>query len=187
MMDAVLKYQAKAKNTSDILEKYQLNYECFYLATIHRPSNTDERCRLSAILESFAQMDFPVIFPVHPRTLIRIKEMELNHYLAADSIQAITPVSYLDMLMLESYCRAVITDSGGIQKEAYMLGKPCFTLRNETEWKETVDFGWNQLVQPENLNQLIANFIPPTERPSLYGQGDATTKIAELLLVSTLK
>ena len=187
MMDAVLKYQARANNESNILEKYQLNYECFYLATIHRPSNTDDRCRLRAILESLTQMDFPVVFPVHPRTLIKIKEMELSQYLAANSIQAITPVSYLDMLMLVSYCRAVITDSGGIQKEAYMLGIPCFTIRNETEWKETVDCGWNQLVQPENLNQSIANFTQPTERPSLYGEGDATIKIAELLLASTLK
>ena len=184
MLDTILLYQAKAKQTSDILARYQLSYEEFYLATIHRPSNTDDSCRLSSILDSFTQLDYPVIFPIHPRTLAQIHKNQLSYYLAADSIKAIPPASYLDMLNLESACRAVITDSGGIQKEAYVLGRPCFTLRNETEWKETVEIGWNQLVQPETLGKSVANFTQPRELPALYGKGDAATKIADILLSS---
>lgn len=182
MNDAVLHYRAKANLTSQILAKLQLRPQAFYLATIHRPSNADDRSRLGSILESFTQLDFPVVFPVHPRTQAQIQKMELSHYLDSDAIVAIPPVTYLDMLMLESACQAVITDSGGMQKEAYILGRPCFTLRNETEWKETVDVGWNQLVQPENLNQAIANFTQPSASPALYGNGDAATKIAYILL-----
>lgn len=181
MMDAILKYQLKAKQTSDILAKYQLSPNNFYLATIHRPSNTDDIHRLSSILESFTKLDFPVVFPIHPRTQSQINKMDLTHYLATDSIMAIPPVSYLDMVMLESACSGIITDSGGIQKEAYILRRPCFTLRNETEWKETVEVGWNQLVQPENLSEAIANFTQPSECPPLYGNGDAATKIANIL------
>jgi UDP-GlcNAc3NAcA epimerase len=185
MMDAILTYKEKAKQTSDILAKYQLRPEKFYLATIHRPSNTDEQYRLSAIIESLATLDYPVVFPMHPRTTAQIQGMGLERYFALDSIIAIPPVSYLDILMLESFCKAVITDSGGIQKEAYILGRPCFTMRDETEWKETVEVGWNHLVQPETLHSAIANFIPPTEAPTLYGNGDAATQIAELFLASS--
>lgn len=180
MMDAILKYQLLAQQTSNIRAKYQLP-DKFYLATIHRPSNTDDIDRLSSILDSFTKLDFPVVFPIHPRTQAQINKMDLSHYLDTDSIVAIPPVSYLDMLMLESACSGIITDSGGIQKEAYILKRPCFTLRNETEWKETVEIGWNQLVQPETLSEAIANFTQPSESPALYGNGDAATKITNTL------
>ncbi len=182
MKDAILSYQAKAKQTSSVLAKHQLTPDKFYLATIHRPSNTDDRDRLNSILQSFTKLDFPVVFPIHPRTLAQIRNMDLSHYLNTDSIVVIPPVSYLDMLTLESASRSIITDSGGIQKEAYILGRPCFTLRNETEWKETVEVGWNQLIQPEKLSEAIANFTPPAEVPTLYGQGNAATEIAEILI-----
>jgi UDP-GlcNAc3NAcA epimerase len=181
MMDAILTYQAKAKQSSDILARYQLNPNKFYLATIHRPSNTDDKSRLSAILKSLSQLDLPVVFPIHPRTQARIQKMELSDYLGAGSIVAIPPVSYLDMLMLESACQGIITDSGGIQKEAYIFGRPCFTLRNETEWKETVDVGWNRLVEPETLLEAIANFGFPAEKPLFYGNGDAAIKISDIM------
>lgn len=185
MLDAILTYQAQAARTSTILTQHDLKRDRFYLATIHRPSNTDNRDRLSAILNSFTRLDLPVVFPIHPRTLSCIHKMELSHYLTHDSIVAIAPASYLDMLALESACRGIITDSGGIQKEAYILKRPCFTLRDETEWKETVETGWNQLVQPENLPEAIANFTPPSISPDLYGQGNAATRIAETLLTSS--
>jgi UDP-GlcNAc3NAcA epimerase len=184
-MDSILSYQTKAKQTSEVLAKHQLTPNEFYLATIHRPSNTDDKKRLSTILDSLTKLDFPVVFPIHPRTQAQIQKMGLSHYLNTNSILAIPPVSYLDMLMLESACKAVITDSGGIQKEAYILGRPCLTLRNETEWKETVEVGWNQLVQPETLCQAIANFTPPSEAPALYGEGDASAKIAEIICSSS--
>ncbi|MBR8839413.1 MAG: UDP-N-acetylglucosamine 2-epimerase (non-hydrolyzing) [Stigonema ocellatum SAG 48.90 = DSM 106950] len=184
MKDAILNYQAKAKQTSNLLAKHKLSPNEFYLATIHRPSNTDDSHRLSSILESFTKLDFPVVFPIHPRTQAQIGKMDLSHYLETDSIVVIPPVSYLDMLMLESASRSVITDSGGIQKEAYILGRPCFTLRNETEWKETVELGWNLLVQPETLSESIANFSQPSEWPTLYGNGDAATKITEIIMAN---
>jgi UDP-N-acetylglucosamine 2-epimerase len=181
MKDAILTYQAKAKQISTILARHQLTPNEFYLATIHRPSNTDDCHRLSSILQSFTQLDCPVVFPIHPRTLAQICKMNLSHYLDIGTILVIPPVSYLDMLILESASRSVITDSGGIQKEAYILGRPCFTLRNETEWKETVDVGWNQLVQPETLGAAIANFTYPFESPTLYGNGDTATKITDII------
>jgi UDP-GlcNAc3NAcA epimerase len=184
MMDAVLKYQTLAKSKSDILARYQLTPQEFYLATIHRPSNTDDRHRLNSILESLTKLDFPVVFPLHPRTQAQIQKFELSHYLDRKSIVMLPPVGYLDMLKLVSSSRSVVTDSGGIQKEAYILGCPCFTLRNETEWQETVDVGWNQLVQPQNLAGAIANFTQPTTQSPLYGNGNAATKIADLLQIS---
>ena len=89
------------------------------------------------------------------------------------------------MLMLEKNCRAVVTDSGGIQKEAYLSRKPCFTLRPETEWKETIEAGWNQLVEPKALVDAIATFQLPTAWPNLYGDGKAAHKVAQLLLQTT--
>jgi UDP-GlcNAc3NAcA epimerase len=182
MMDAVLTYQAKANQSSTILTQNQVEPEAFYLATIHRPSNTDDPQRLQAILENLARLDCPVIFPIHPRTVSRIQAMNLSHYLSGP-IKAIAPVSYLDMLMLESNAKAVVTDSGGMQKEAYIFKRPCFTVRNETEWRETVDIGWNQLTQPEDLAAAIAQFQHPAEAPPLYGQGYAANTIAELLQI----
>jgi UDP-N-acetylglucosamine 2-epimerase len=184
MMDAIVAYQAKAKQTSDVLTRYHLTPDEFYLATIHRASNTDDQTRLQAILKSFTTLDYPVVFPIHPRTTARLQSMGLSHYLETASIVALPPVSYLDMLRLESSCKAIITDSGGIQKEAYILGRPCFTMRDETEWKETVESGWNHLVQPETLRQTIADFVPPVESPAFYGKGDAASQIAEILLTA---
>jgi UDP-GlcNAc3NAcA epimerase len=183
MMDAILTFHTQAQNKSQVLDKYRLHKNEFYLATIHRPSNTDNRERLIAILENLTKLDFPVVFPIHPRTQAKIQQLGLNDYLNNDKIITIPPVSYLDMLILESNCCAVITDSGGVQKEAYIFQRPCFTLRNETEWKETVDVGWNHLVQPENLANLITNFTAPVKAvTSLYGEGDASIKIVHILM-----
>ncbi|OLP16485.1 UDP-N-acetylglucosamine 2-epimerase [Leptolyngbya sp. 'hensonii'] len=182
MMDTVCRYREKAKTGSFILEHLNLETQPFYLVTIHRPANTDRRDRLEAILQSLTQLDHPVVFPLHPRTRGRIEAMDLTDYLAHPALRMTSPASYLDMLKLQATCQAVITDSGGVQKEAYMLRRPCFTLRQETEWRETIDSGWNQLVEPEDLPQKIRNFIPPVQWDSLYGEGNASGKIAEILL-----
>jgi UDP-N-acetylglucosamine 2-epimerase len=181
MMDAVFKYQQKAQETSDILKKYQLKPGNFYLATIHRPSNTDNAVRLENILKSLINLDEQVVFPIHPRTVNCIEKMGFNDYLNHPLIQAIPPVSYLDMLVLQSACKGIVTDSGGIQKEAYILQRPCYTVRDETEWKETVESGWNQLVNPEELTQVISNFVQPLQWKSLYGNGDAAIEIANII------
>jgi UDP-GlcNAc3NAcA epimerase len=182
MMDAVLTYQARARETSNILANYSLSADKFYLATIHRPSNTDDPDRLSAILESFTTLDLPVVFPVHPRTAKQIETLKLDRYLDTHAILPIPPVGYLDMLVIQSNARAIVTDSGGIQKEAYILGRPCFTLRDETEWQETVTAGWNHLVRPDNLKAAMVSFTRPSQAPPFYGTGTAATTIAQILL-----
>lgn len=182
MMDAVLQYQAKAGLSSDILATQNINPNGYYLATVHRPSNTDTQPQLAAILNALSQLDAPVVLPLHPRTENRVKAFNLVSLLDHPNIKLIPPANYLDMLVLEKHCRAVITDSGGIQKEAYLSRKPCFTLRTETEWKETVETGWNQLVTAETLISVIAEFQTPNTWPELYGNGQAAHQVADLLL-----
>jgi len=184
MMDAVVTYQVKAEFNSTVLADQHLQPEGYYLATVHRPGNTDDPAKLSAILKAFAELDAPVVLPLHPRTEGRIKSFALDAQLAHANIRLIPPANYLDMLMLEKNCRAIVTDSGGIQKEAYLSRRPCFTLRPETEWTETVEAGWNQLVTPQNLIESIAQFQPPTDWPNLYGDGKAAEQVASLLLAS---
>lgn len=182
MMDAVLTYQVKAEKCSTVLADQRLRPDGYYLATVHRPGNTDNSDKLRAILDAFGELDAPVVLPLHPRTQGRIKEFSLENQLAHPNIRRIPPANYLDMLMLEKHCRGVVTDSGGIQKEAYLCRRPCFTLRPETEWKETVEAGWNQLVTAEELVGAIAAFTPPDTWPNLYGDGNAATQVAKLLL-----
>ena len=144
MFDALMHFSKISETKSKILERLNLKPEEYYLATIHRAENTDNYERLKNILTALSQLDIPVIFPIHPRTKNRVKEYNLESLL--EKIQVIEPVGYLDMIKLEKNSRAILTDSGGIQKEAFWLKVPCITLRDETEWVETVKFGWNRLV-----------------------------------------
>lgn len=179
MADAILQYQSRAEIEQSILEDQNLDSGQFYLATVHRPSNTDDSSRLANILTALAGLNLPVILPLHPRTRKLAQKFNLETLLR--NLKVIEPVGYLDMLTLEKHCRAVITDSGGIQKEAYIARKPCFTLRAETEWEETVETGWNHLVTPEQLIPMIANFSKPDDWKPLYGEGDAAKKIVDIL------
>lgn len=184
MYDAVLQFSEIAKIRSNILAKLELHFNEYYLATIHRPYNTDNPESLSEILKSFLELDKPVVFPVHPRTKNKIERADSDLLPQASNLKLIAPVSYLDMLMLEKNSRMILTDSGGIQKEAFFFGVPCITLRPETEWVETVEAGWNVLAgtnKGDILNAVI-NFRPPDTRPSLYGVGNAATKIIRTLL-----
>jgi UDP-GlcNAc3NAcA epimerase len=119
-----------------------LSSKGYYLATVHRPYNTDDAAMMNIILEAFGSLDAPVVFPVHPRTLARISEFGIE---VPPNVQAIPPVGYLDMLVLQRHACVILTDSGGVQKEACFAGTPCVTLRPETEWVETVESGWNML------------------------------------------
>ena len=122
----------------------------------------------------------PVVFPLHPRTKQAIADGRL---VLGGSIQAIDPVGYPDMVTLARHARLILTDSGGLQKEAYWLGVPCVTLREETEWTETVDAGWNVVagVNAERIVDCILSFSPPAARPRLYGDGHASDRIVALL------
>lgn len=138
---------------------------------IHRASTTSS---------AFDALDEPVVFPVHPRTRNAIKES--GHSLAPH-VMVIEPVGYLDMVRLEQSARLILTDSGGVQKEAYWLGKPCVTLRDETEWIETVHAGWNVLAGADTERIVLAarSFIRPAARPPLYGDAHAADRIKESL------
>jgi UDP-GlcNAc3NAcA epimerase len=151
MLDAVLAFQQIADKRSSILRKLDLLPNEYVLFTVHRAENTDSETHLANILELLAKLSQPVVFPIHPRTRNRIAQVSLLKAQAQTLAQSgnvfmIDPVSYLDMLALEGHARVVMTDSGGVQKEAYFLGVPCLTLRNETEWTETLEGGWNRLV-----------------------------------------
>lgn len=183
MYDAVLHFGAMARERSRILEECRAGDGGYYLATIHRAYNTDGGERLLALLRALDELDAPVVLPLHPRTRARLTEHAPRT--AFSRLRLMDPVGYLDMLRLEQGARAIITDSGGVQKEAYFFGVPCFTLRPETEWVETLASGWNTLVGDDAsaLRRIVPEFRrPSTQQPPLFGTGDAAQRIAALLL-----
>jgi UDP-GlcNAc3NAcA epimerase len=152
----------------------------YVLATVHRSENTDDESRLASILDAFGSLGEPVIFPVHPRTRKAIQQ--LGAQLPAD-VHLIDPVGYLEMIALTQGARLVLTDSGGLQKEAYWLGVPCVTLRDETEWVETVETGWNTLAGAKGgtIRNAVKRATVPATRPALYGDGHAAARCVDLL------
>ena len=183
MFDAVQQFSEAAAQRSVILDSLKLAPKGYLLATIHRPYNTDEPENLRAILVAFAELDEPVIFPVHPRTRKKIADFGL---LKADAAQVhmIDPVGYLDMLVLEWNARLILTDSGGIQKEAFFFAVPCITLRPETEWVETVETGWNVLVHADRAKIVAAvkeHVWPTGTPPPIFGDGHASERIVQAL------
>ncbi len=184
MYDAILDYADISGRRSTIMERLKLKEKSFLLVTVHRPANTDVRENLQKIINGCGSLDFPVVFPLHPRTKRRIKEFGLEEKLAeAENILAIEPVGYFDMLVLEKNCLKILTDSGGVQKEAYLLGTPCITMREETEWVETVESGWNTLAGRDfNLIRQELRSPPPLgARTDFYGSGEAGRLISDIL------
>lgn len=181
MYDAVLYNIALAEQRSGVLARLGLEPGSYALATIHRPSNTDDPARLQAILAALRALaaGCPVVFPVHPRTRQKLTGLDAH----APDFHLIEPVGYLDMLLLERHAKLILTDSGGVQKEAYFFAVPCLTLRRETEWVETVDAGWNRLVgdDPSSIVQLAHSPRPAGSPPPLFGDGHAAEQIAALL------
>ena len=147
MYDSLRDHIEVAERKSRIMQKLSLHKKDFYLVTIHRAENTDIKENLQRVIQIVANLDKKVIFPIHPRTRKKLREFKLlNRMLSLSNLMLIDPVSYLDMLILERNARFVLTDSGGVQKEAYFLRTPCLTLREETEWVETLESNWNNLV-----------------------------------------
>jgi len=185
MYDAVLQFVEVARARSAIIQDLGLDTGGYLLATVHRAYNTDVPSNLHSILSAFLETDEPVIFPVHPRTRRMIAELDetLEVELENGNVRMIQPVGYLDMLMLEQNARLILTDSGGIQKEAYFFGVPCVTLRPETEWVETVEAGWNVLVGADRgrIAKAICNSVQPLERSELLGDGKAAERIVGLI------
>jgi len=185
MYDSVLFYARKAASLEgDILRRLGAVPKSFYLATVHRAENTDNRERLVGIFDAFGEIatqDCPVIVALHPRTAKCIHQYGLR---VSSAVRIIDPASYLEMVVLEKNACKVVTDSGGVQKEAYFLGVPCVTLRGETEWVETVEAGWNILAGSDRRAIVAAANVPmPQGMPngSVYGNGDAATRICEFL------
>jgi len=151
----------------------------FALATVHRNYNTDSRERLAAVLACLAACDLRVIFPLHPRTRVRLEAWDLR---LPGNVEVVGPVPYTRMLALERAAQVILTDSGGVQREAYLWGVPCITLREETEWVETVSTGWNALVGVDPARAAAAMRAPrPAEHPVVFGDGHAASHIAELV------
>jgi UDP-N-acetylglucosamine 2-epimerase len=178
MLDTLQLNLEKAEKQKNVLKKLDLSEKQYLLLTLHRAYTVDEKDVLGQLLESVSQADLPVVFPVHPRTQKMIRSFDLN---ITSKIKLIDPLGYLEFLMLQQNAAKILTDSGGIQKEAYLLGTPCITLRPETEWVETVDAGWNIVVgnRPQQLLEAIENFSPSGDRPPVFGTFPVAEKMVE--------
>jgi UDP-GlcNAc3NAcA epimerase len=159
----------------------------YILATVHRAENTDDPNRLAAILGALTRIaaELPVVLPLHPRTRGVLDEAPHARMLGR-GVRVIDPVGYLDMVMLEKHARLVVTDSGGVQKEAFFHGVPCVTVRHDTEWVELLELGWNRLAPPTGVANVYATIrealeAKPGPAGTPYGEGDAARRIAETL------
>ena len=187
MYDAALQFGETARRRSGVLARLGLAGGGYLLATVHRAENTDDPARLRAIFAALAEVSagIPVVLPLHPRTR---KLLAGIGFRAPPGLRMIDPVGFLDMAMLEQSARAIATDSGGVQKEAYFYGVPCVTLREETEWVELVEAGANRLAPPLDagavaaaLRGAVATRLPSDLPRDLYGEGRSAERIAELL------
>ena len=184
MYDTFRLGSALVPERSRILESLELTPGRYSLLTLHRAENTDDPTRLAAIINTLNETGRQIIFPVHPRT--RQKLRELGPAVHTAGLSLIDPVGYFDMLNLELHAAVIFTDSGGVQKEAYMAKVPCITLRDETEWLETVTANWNRLAgaNPDAIRAALALDWVGSEYPPLFGDGDAAGKITRILLDS---
>jgi len=187
MYDTVLGFKEIAEQKSEILEELGIDSKDYLLATIHRSSNTDNPDNLTALLETLKESDRTVIFPVHPRTKKAMIDNGLDKIMRESKVKLVDPLGYIDFIKLETHAAKIITDSGGVQKEAYFLEVPCVTLRDATEWPETIEGGWNTLVgtvKEALLNQL-AKPKPRKKPQKLFGDGKASFYIAQFLKETT--
>lgn len=176
MLDAFLQNIDVAERSCRILEDLQLTAGAYALLTIHRAENTEQPERLKAILDGVAASEMLAVLPIHPRTRNVIGDVAAN-------VKVVDPVGYLEMLVLEKNAAVIVTDSGGVQKEAFFAGRPCVTVRDTTEWTETVDAGWNVLVGSDSrdIARAMRDFRPTSARPHLFGTGDAAKRVVEAL------
>ena len=183
MYDAVLLARDRAVERSTVLDDLGVADGEFVLTTVHRARNTDDSDRLAAILDALAAISDEVVFPVHPRTENAMREYGLWDF-AAEELTLTDPVGYLDFVRLLDGARTVATDSGGAQKEAFFLDTPCVTMREETEWTETVEAGWNVLVGADGRrieSELAKSSTPPKSKPEPYGDGDAASEVKAVI------
>ena len=179
MFDANVRLAPLARARSNALAEAGVEPGGYLVLTLHREANVRPE-PLARVAAALAELDEPVVFPAHPRTR---DVLEAERIGLAPSVRVVPPVGYLDFAALASQARVVLTDSGGVQKEAYWYAVPCVTLRTATEWVETVEAGWNRLVgtDPERIVGAVRSVATPADRPPLYGDGRAAEKIADLL------
>lgn len=186
MRDILVACTERIDGRSSVLSRYGVAEREYYLATIHRAANTDDPERLRAIFTALGRLERRVLLPLHPRTRASLDTGLLEPIGGVPgSVSIVEPVGYLDMIALQSRALGILTDSGGIQKEAFWLEVPCFTLRDETEWTETVDAGWNAVVgvDAERIVETVAGWRrPPEPPPPYYGTGDAGPRVVQRLV-----
>nr|ABQ76008.1 UDP-N-acetylglucosamine 2-epimerase [uncultured haloarchaeon] len=184
MYDALLWAQQQSATHSTVLDTYQLQTDEYILATVHRAANTDDNERLEAIMSALAETPRPVVLPLHPRTEQRLQEYSLYEW-ATDTLMIIDPVGYLDFIRLLDCAYRVVTDSGGVQKEAFFLDTPGVVVRDKTEWTEIIESGWLELVAADTtqIRETIEREWPldPAEKPQPYGDGTAAEQIINIL------
>ena len=186
MADVSLAFRDIAAERSTILRDLDLEAGSYLAVTAHRAGNVDPPERLGRLVALLEALPRPVVFPIHPRTRARLERDGLLGRL--DGLRVVPPLGYLDFLELARHARAVLTDSGGVQKEAYLLGVPCLTLRDTTEWVETVEAGWNVLVDLDRDAALAAlDRRPPAERPELFGGGRASDRVCDVVAAYTAR
>jgi len=180
MYDALLQHAAVAAERSRIVRDLALTPGGYVLATVHRAANTDDPARLADIIDALMLLHEPVVLPLHPRTRAALMGTDIE---VEPPVRIVDPVGYLDMLALEQGARMVLTDSGGVQKEAYLLGVPCVTLRDETEWVETLAGGWNVLAGSDTARILAAarRPRPSGDPPPVFGDGHAAERMVAAL------
>jgi UDP-N-acetylglucosamine 2-epimerase len=180
MAEALAEAAPRAKSQSRIFQRLALQERGYLVASVHRAENTNDPCRLRNILKALETVAEPVIFPLHPRT---DKAMQALGYSPTPSIRLLEPVGYLDMLRLLQSARVILTDSGGVQKEAYWLGVPCVTMRDETEWTDTLASGRNVLAgaEVERIVRAVRTAPAPSAANGLCGDGRIAARCVELL------
>lgn len=179
MLDASLFYRERARKPA-WFDSLGVDAGTFVLATVRRTENTDDRTRLDGIFEGLAASGAPVILPLHLRTKARLSEFGIE---PAAHLHVVDPVGYLEMVSLEDNCTLICTDSGGVQKEAYFFGKHCLTMRDETEWVELVEHGWNRLVGTDSARIVdgVRKAAKPQAASALYGDGKSAEAILDVL------
>jgi UDP-N-acetylglucosamine 2-epimerase (non-hydrolysing) len=181
MLDALNQNIEMAKKKSKVLDKFNLKHKKYYLLTLHRPYNVDEPKVLKEIIDALLNLDEMTIFPVHPRTKKMMEKFKIS---TNNKILLTEPVGYLDFLLLENNAKKIITDSGGVQKEAFFLKVPCVTLRSETEWEETLVGRWNILVEnrdKEGIFEAINSDQDSAISENPFGDGKAAEKIISII------
>jgi UDP-GlcNAc3NAcA epimerase len=180
MYDAAIYYSSIYESDDILVNKFNLTPQNYHLATIHRADNVDNKNTIFEIIKGFAKSNQKIVWPIHPRTKKRIEDFGIKIPL---NVIVLPPLGYLDMILLEKNAKSIITDSGGVQKEAFFHGVPCITVRNETEWVELVELGVNKLinVDADVIASAIINFCPTFVTSNIYGDGNTSKKIVHLI------